>query len=172
MKYQLLKLLPFENSPRIGFTIEPDKSYDNRYHINYLIFDPKIHPEFWEPVVEKDYEILSVLIRRSDKHQQKIVDANDSVDYITSLINCDGNSIHSVKRLSDGEIFTIGDIIDTRVDNKYKQEILEISIKNNTIMFITKLGFVILSVAKKVKQPLFTTEQRSEIEKIIKNIIK
>ena len=110
-----------------------------------------------DKVVEKDYEILSYITIESELIKYKDLDINDD-------LNCDKYlKIHSVKRLSDGEIFIIGDIIDTRVDNKYKQEILEISIKNNTIVFRTKLGFVILSVAKKVKQPLFTTEDGVDI---------
>lgn len=157
MKYILKKEYP--GSPKLGTIL----THEELQFCNWN--------EYYQEVVEKDYEILELSLQRSIKHQ--IVSAlGNSEDYTISLLNCNGNKIHSVKRLSDGEIFTIGDIIDTRVDNKYKQEILEISIKNNTIMFKTKLGFVILSVAKKVKKPLFTTEQRSEIEEIIKNIIK
>ena len=161
MKYILKKEYP--GSPKLGYIDDLNKSgHNNQGEYVQAMYDR--NPEFWEKVVvEKDYEILFV-ITNNNKFIEKVYNQDATIEPYWK--------IHSVKRLSDGEIFTIGDIIDTRVDNKYKQEILEISIKNNTIVFRTKLGFVILSVAKKVKKPLFTTEQRSEIEEIIKNIIK
>lgn len=69
---------------------------------------PEDYPEFWGEVIEKEYEILSLLIRRSDKHEIRDMNGYDE-DYILSLEKCDGNKIHSIKRLSDGQIFTIGD---------------------------------------------------------------
>lgn len=98
----------------VGILVEIDKTFyslvDKKYRQHYLyIYDVENNPEYWEKVVEKDYEILSILLRKSTKHEKRIVDNNDSEDYIISLINCDGNSIHSVKRLSDGEVFTVGD---------------------------------------------------------------
>ena len=159
MKYKLIKEYP--GSPKLGTITDR------------TMYFPEYYPSFWQPVVEKGYETLSLVASEKNPQHKKGSKFLHNKDYkFKNMHPTEFWDIYSVKRLSDGEIFTIGDIIDTRVDNKYKQEILEISIKNNTIMFRTKLGFVILSVAKKVKKPLFTTEQRSEIEEIIKNIIK
>ena len=60
MKYKLIKLLPFENSPKIGYISEPHCTQkDGAHYWNGLWFNPENYPEFWQKVVEKDYEILS-----------------------------------------------------------------------------------------------------------------
>ena len=61
MKYKLIKLLPFENSPKIGYISSPNPLVKDKVHYwNGNWFNPKNYPEFWEEVVEKDYEILEV----------------------------------------------------------------------------------------------------------------
>lgn len=50
----------------------------------------------WQEVVEKDYEILSW--------------RNKNSKTISHLLSGKNHEIHSVKRLSDGEVFTIGDM--------------------------------------------------------------
>ena len=67
-KYKLIKEYP--GSPELGIIAEE----------RYVMKD---QPEYWEEVVEKDYEIL-----------------------ISRVVP---QEILSVKRLSDGEVFTIGD---------------------------------------------------------------
>ena len=62
MKYKLIKLLPFENSPKIGYTSQSHLSQKDKVHYwNGNWFNPENYPEFWEKVVEKDYEILSLI---------------------------------------------------------------------------------------------------------------
>lgn len=59
----------------------------------------------WEEIKEKDYEILSF-----KSYKDNIVD----LSYFTCEENFIGNSIwriHSVKRLSDGEVFSVGDTL-------------------------------------------------------------
>ena len=52
MKYKLIKLLPFENSPRIGYISQPHLSQkDEDHYWNGLWFNPENYPEFWELVV-------------------------------------------------------------------------------------------------------------------------
>ena len=110
--------------------------------------------------IKKDYEILFV-ITNNNKFIEKVYNQDATIEPYWK--------IHSVKRLSDGEIFTIGDIIDTRVDNKYKQEILEINLGINDLLlkdkliFKTKSGYVISHIAVKVKMPLCTTEDGVDI---------
>ena len=147
MKYILKKEYP--GSPKLGNTID---NLENDWIENY--------PEFWELVVEKDYEILFV-ITNNNKFIEKVYNQDATIEPYWK--------IHSVKRLSDGEIFTIGDIIDTRVDNKYKQEILEINLGINDLLlkdkliFKTKSGYVVSHIAVKVKMPLCTTEDGVDI---------
>ena len=179
MKYKLIKLLPFENSPKIGYISSPNPLAEGKTHYwNRNWFNPENYPEFWELVVEKDYKILSILLQRSDKHQIHNVSEYKNTGYIEALLNCNGNKIHSVKRLSDSEIFTIGDKVFSEYVN---YTINKIGIVNDKCMVSalydtnnpndSRLHYN-LNNLKKAKQPLFTTEQRSEIEEIIKNIIK
>ena len=127
-----------------------------------------------EKVVEKDYEILSYVQIISNRVYKKDKDGIFISDNMWSLsIPLESHSnikIHSVKRLSDGEVFTIGDKINTIVDKNYQKEILKINIGmsnlkdfKNQIVFETKVGYVILYIAKKAKTPLFTTEDGVDI---------
>ena len=52
MKYKLIKKLPFENSPTIGYISTP-KLEDGSHYWNHNWFQPENYPEFWEEVVEK-----------------------------------------------------------------------------------------------------------------------
>lgn len=167
MKYKLIKKYP--GSPEINNIATQDSYYKNLYIVDetnatekWKVYNCESYPEFWEQVVEKDYQILSVLIMRSNKHQQRIVTIDDSEDYITSLINCEGNSIYSIKRLSDGQVFTIGDGIDgiTFVNEKIKQITLD-----KYAIIILDCGFfhTTLKSAKKIKKPLFKTEDSVDI---------
>ena len=91
----------------------------------------------WEEVVERDYEVI--LARR--------------VPYI----------ILSVRRLSDGEVFSVGDLItghsytDARVIKKIKIRYDE------SIQLEQKYGSTDLVYATKVKQPIFLTHDGKDI---------
>ena len=69
------------------------------------------YPEFWEEIKEKEYEILSfmdknIIFNLSDKVYQP----NADIDFDCGLKYCLNNfKIHSIRRLSDGEVFTLGD---------------------------------------------------------------
>ena len=161
MKYKLIKLLPFENSPRIGYTSEPHLSQkDEDHYWNGLWFNPENYPEFWQPVVEKNYEILELSLQRSIKHQ--IVSAlENSEDYTISLLSCNGNKIHSVKRLSDGkeEIFTIGDKTTLGIITCFRLLDNEIMVdfdnRNSILLKSTQL--------QHIKEPIFQTEDGVDI---------
>ena len=81
-------------------------------------------PKFWEELIEKDYEILS--FKECNKPFNKtwkadtqlkdmfcLVDGKSPFHGSDNLINL-GLNIHSVKRLSDGEVFTVGDKISNK----------------------------------------------------------
>ena len=158
MKYILKKEYP--GSPKLGNIID---NLENDWIENY--------PEFWEEVVEKDYEILSVSLQRSDKHKiHNVSEYKNTV--IEALLNCNGNKIHSIKRLSDSEIFTIGDKVVGYNNSIAKIKTIDLVGEISLNIGTDKSEGFSLKNLKKVKQPLFTTEQRSEIEEIIKNIIK
>jgi len=140
--------------------------------------------EFWEEVVEKDYEILS--FKATDKfgvrlYANEIVILNSVKGYVWKNINQEGpgcsleemliavkkgiHIIHSVKRLSDGEVFTIGDKIEFYRD---KFIITDLSIQSGwggQVRVGHKDGGVALSEIKHLPKPLFKTEDGVNIFK-------
>ena len=146
MKYKLIKEYP--GSPRLGNTID---NLENDWIENY--------PEFWQEVVEKDYEILEV------KGKYGAISS-----YIEELDNdLKDKTIFKIKRLSDGEIFTIGDKVFSEYIN---YTINKIGIVNDKCMVSalydtnnpngSRLHYN-LNNLKKAKQPLFTTEDGVDI---------
>lgn len=71
----------------------------------------------WEEIIEKDYEILSfkhiygnIYNKSYSKNKLQYALALDSLEYTENYLIIDNTiNIYSIKRLSDGEIFTIGD---------------------------------------------------------------
>lgn len=157
-KYKLIKKYP--GSPNtLGLEIKQNGTF---YHSDFCTkgveyfhqsFNPENHPEFWEEIQEKDYQILSLYIRRAIKHDILDVE-NISQDYILGLLKCDSNEIHSIKRLSDGEIFTIGDNYMQTLTGK-KSVIKEfIILLNKLCLFSPDLAYSYLYESEKIKQPL------------------
>lgn len=169
MNYKLIKKLPFEKSPEIGYISKPWLLIEDKPHYwNSNWFNPKNYPEFWEEIVEKDYEILSYI----GKSTKNVLSAKLDPFVNNKLIEWEDKNldIHSVKRLSDGEIFTVGDKTDVGIIESIQfDDLKELGIKVSDLCgdwIYYSIGII------EKKQPLFTTEQRSEIEEIIKNIIK
>lgn len=122
------------------------------------------NPEFWEEIVEKDYEILK--IRAKSNHPN--IPVNKVVDSWVN-VNLDYFDIYSVKRLSDGEVFTIGDrirvgwknrvcTIESIYYNEHKQLSFKIRGYKAPLVFVFTEDF-----PEKVKNILFTTEDGVEI---------
>jgi len=118
-KYKLIKEYP--GSPKLNNIV---KKYKNANYISecgyYSINSVNIEnqPEFWEEVIERDYEILSLnysnTIYAFEKGDNYYIDESRTGGYVClNDLNAENirylATIHSVKRLSDGEIFTIGD---------------------------------------------------------------
>jgi len=181
-KYTLIKTYP--GSPELGYILEPSlhtQLNPTEYVIGFDLLTPSKHPEFWEEVVEKEYEILT--LKRLDDNSVACIKDCKIVNIF--IKNMPGNqlAIHSVKRLSDGEIFTIGDTVSLNERwGKNDCKIKSFRVKNNSLDFEIIQGnasgwygeFLNQSLNQwsKIKPSLFTNEQRSEIEEIIKNIIK
>lgn len=185
-KYKLIKEFP--GSPKLGI-IWDDGSPDCAKY-----------PEFWEEIIEKDYEILSfkadcsgiTLLELHDdqKYAYKKGSNYQNKGFLTEnqCLKDSYYSIYSVKRLSDGEIFTIGDNLDREcikynldrnqnkislikiVTNPPSQVIANITDKFQTkdLLMFSTLGHntnlnVLLKDAKKLKTPLFITEDSVDI---------
>jgi hypothetical protein len=120
---------------------------------------------------KKDYEILSVWF---DKELPKVwkkqyygrfkTDKGTAIADLDSLLttySVKSADIHSVKRLSDGEVFTIGDTI--ILINGHREHVIESFTlsSNDEIMinnYVNGLNFY-----KHAKKPLFTTEDGKEV---------
>src|SRR5690606_35349096 len=114
-KYKLIKEYP--GSPKVGYISKP--KINNAINSHYWMgrwFNPAEYPELWEEVVERNWEILS-LSGILNIETVRVKGPNDLYYHLDSdpltleylLSDVGGYRIHSVKRLSDGEVFTIGD---------------------------------------------------------------
>lgn len=102
VKYKLIKDYP--GSPcQVGEIVS--NSWAHLRHLKIEEF-----PEYWEKVLEKDYEVLAyqylgsgIIITKSKNR----LFGHDGFGIKEARIT--GARIHSVKRLSDGKVFTVGD---------------------------------------------------------------
>lgn len=181
-KYKLIKTYPY--SPKLG-TI----AIDIGIRINFLNDKNEVYdytsskdksvvtdyPEFWQEIIEKDYEILSFkkdvniyTVRENgrllwDIPVYKGMNADITAIHWSEALNKD-YKIHSIKRLSDGEVFTIGDKVCGEILNN--ETIHSIILKNNSLKFNiseTQLQFIHLNKIQHIKQPLFITEDGVDI---------
>lgn len=180
-KYKLIKEYP--GSPELG-TIAEKNSIDG---IAYTYAGKTIYeassesglfqkiistqPEFWQEIVEKNYEILSyiqIISNRVYKKDKNGIFISDNMWSLSAPLESHSNiKIHSVKRLLDGEIFTIGDIVTERMSDKTNVTIKRFNIHlDKLIIEVSKKSLnttVDLMFLNKVKQPLFTTEDGVDI---------
>lgn len=176
--YKLIKEYP--GSPMLGTEQISNKTWNT---------DIQKFPEFWQEIVEKEYEILSFIVNQSkgvlvvgdivtksdngfkgiSSHNRGLIAGDSENDFLQK----DHWSIHSVKRLSDGEVFTVGDIFNPKYSDFYTYTLTNIKIINNTFRvsgehkkdnnLIRVMGNYPLEDIVKSKQPLFTTEDGVEI---------
>lgn len=176
-KYKLIKTYP--GSPELG-TIASRGMGIKFEHPNGIVngfvsskgkdFESLIEnqPEFWEEIVEKEYEILSYTFKESGLTVTKNFNSHVGLfgreGFYISESRIKNASIHSVKRLSDGEVFTVGDKIRL---NQIGSPVRTIKSINRTfvdnIIFEHYIGTIFLKDAVKIKQPLFTTEDGVDI---------
>lgn len=142
-KFKLIKEYP--GSPNLGTICEErnNKSsfcyyFEGEKNIGITKDQVENQPEYWEEVIEKDYEILIARVAPQE--------------------------ILSVKRLSDGEVFTIGDLI-TGYSYEDARSIQTIKICRYTgiIKLEQDKGFTELHSATKVKNPIFLTHNGKDI---------
>lgn len=178
-QYKLIKKYPslpkdWEVGMLVGHGDRQSSSYYSPCSIQFT--DRKIchtevvnHPECWQEVVEKDYEILSFQLSTGIATKQPDGRFKDAVQFTEEVALEQNLKIHSVKRLSDGEVFTVGDRI--RHNNKvsYPEGIItKLHIVSDMLFVETnnkEKGFdTNISLVHKIhKKPLFTTEDGVEI---------
>ena len=155
--------------------------------------------EFWEEVIEKDYEILSfranidiltipkytILSKQESGRFYNYIACEVPIGADEDNLLTDNNwDIHSVKRLSDGEVFTVGNLCNLYSGNGCRNPILRFEISYNeyglekyrnreTLKFVLGTGLnnnsewgpFELDYCVHSKKPLFTTEDGVDIFK-------
>ena len=137
MKYKLIKEYP--GSPKLGTVTDR------------TMYFPEYYPSFWQPVVEKNYEILSLV--SSEKHPQHKKGSKflHNKDYkFKNMYPTEFWDIYSVKRISDNKIFTIGDFYEDLIIEK---------------MFMSVDDNILTTYKPKIKKPIFKTEDGVDIFK-------
>lgn len=161
MTYKLIKEYP--GSPKVGFKTP-------RY---YCSSDLSAFPEFWEKVVEKDYEILAFRRGKSSAYAGTQFNLTPNGLYNPSFKESNLSLEHclkgefeiwKVKRLSDGEIFTIRDKVKGESCHIYTINSLSFEERYNNRLMINKVDMH-LDDAKPIKKekPLFTTKDGIDI---------
>ena len=142
-KYKLIKAYP--GSPKVGDIV---KGYGR-----------DSWSEYWEEVVEKDYEILSYLKKGSTTCTTTKRRGGENHEEFWN--------IYSVKRLSDGEVFTLGDKIkvyqhgSTNTIDKISEE--RNSLFKNGIWFVYDSGGCSIDYAIKQPRPIYLTHDGKDI---------
>ena len=164
-KYKLIKEYP--GSDLVGTIITGNKETMYSKGLGYRNYDwahVETHPEFFEEVVEKDYEIVSYVAKDCDFI---IVKGSEYPSSLDGLPN-DYWKILSVKRLSDGEVFTVGDKVKVYEYGSIKT-ITEIAV--NDTKSLVKQGIWLrydygsshMTHAIKVENPIFLTHDGKDI---------
>jgi len=171
-KYRLIKQYP--NSPEIGFILEPSNKYGhNGYVYNGFPINTEKYTEFWKEVVEKDYEILYVFLEYGG--------LGVVINGKHNGILAEEYKIQSIRRLFDGEIFTIGDRIEDDEHSVIQEfELIDNILKvwcvnpayscprkpqsNGSITGCGNMFYYLLKDIEHFKKPLFKTEDGVEID--------
>lgn len=154
-KYILIKTYP--GSPELGVEVfYTGRGYTN---VNGMFYFPietiENHPEFWKEIVGKDYEILESECSFGQRHPT----VNLS-DHENELLFNQIHKIKKVKRLSDGIIFTIGDLVNYNKKSNYGNwNINNFLFKDNKILARSENNCIceFIEDLKHVKTPLFIT---------------
>jgi len=193
-KYKLIKSYP--HSPPLNSIAIPYNGSEGFINHNMKIINPDgvtygyIHSnlldefkEFWQEIVEikKDYEILSFIDifgkiyiknNRKDDNEDYFIPKDFSWDgkrHRTEeflLKNSNTYKIHSVKRISDNQIFTINDEVTLDGSLQFTGKINRFEIHdeiNFIIVWYANKGWDFLKTINKLKQKLFTTEDQIDI---------
>jgi hypothetical protein len=171
-KYKLIKKYP--GSPPINTIIENHKGTNMYFYNRLLIQTPNKYSEFWEEIIEKDYEILAyycptrnnnnVFHKYDSKSDGKKWGCTTSVTHVF-IPSENYNTIHSVKRLSDGQIFTTGDDIKSCNDVNYVIQGFFIEDKSNEIQIrvCNSFGSLSLNLVENITQPILVTQDGYDI---------
>jgi hypothetical protein len=166
-KYKLIKTYP--GSPELGAVVD-ENSPHNLYQLCIN------EPEFWEKVIEKDYEIIDVRYQHNNEiytwdgkyfsYQNSVISLESTLKGFIGSKNTGYNIyIHSVKRLSDNVTFAVGDKVkqtNVQHNNTFTITGFEFDVNNEHLLVIGN-GGIKLHKIEHCKTPLFTTEDGQDI---------
>lgn len=179
-KYKLIKWYPSLHLIEVGSTVEQKEECGDYFSLNnsgrtrniFKSSEIENNPEFWEEVVEKDYEILSFKgniskkIWKKDSQFKDTYVLKDGIKPFNSLKDMLNHpfllSIYSVKRLSDGEVFTIENRVKYKGDN-YTISRFKTLNEKGLVELIGIQHLTYLNEIQHIKNPLFTTEDGVDI---------
>lgn len=168
-KYKLIKTypgsLPIGTVAKANGFIAVTKHGGTRFDGSRRLKDfelPGKYPDFWEELIEPTYKILSFRSLQSFKAGHIVEMKRNSYGPERYLKDSDYWEVHSVKRLSDDEVFTIGDNTNKGVIESFRNydNVMHCSckVKNEIIYFNGNINKLSHS-----KKPLFTTEDDVDI---------
>lgn len=131
------------------------------------------NPKFWKEIIANKYEILSFIDKTGDSFDGKLLVKKANGLFQWAHLNYEGNctaeelvdimsksySINSVKRLSDGVIFTLGDMIDGYFYENRKLLGFKIDSRKG-LMLKQECGHTELEDAKHTKKPTIEVREK------------
>ncbi len=186
-RFKLIKEYP--GSPKLGEIVKEVDTIKGRTPGFGIVPDKHVYdyPEYWREVIEDDWKILTFkeregvrcwnLVNGVYKIKCNRVESSFMLSEMLEAMKTNKNLyIHTVKRLSDGEIFTIGDTVEHVDSNIDKGVIVKLKIVESYIPGYIGVDFIgsykgeseygfynCLKVLKKSRVLLFTTEDGVDI---------
>ena len=157
MEYRLIKKLPFESSPEIGYISKECNAEHGLHYWNHNWFKPEEYPEYWEKV--EDYVILEMINRSGEIYPLRKNEKLTSYEF-------NNHTVHKIKRLSDGQIFTVGDYVEGYTHSKRKITGFRFGAgsESNILFAVQGGGFTHIKHLKPVKLlPILTTQDGVDI---------
>lgn len=159
-KYKLIKQYP--GSDYVGVVVS-QKTLNSMYEgweYNYYKRHVENNPEYWEEVIDLDYEIISYVAKDNPK--------NITTQRRGGQLHENYWKIHSVKCLLNREVFTVGDKIKVTECGSVKNIDSIIIRDGNTyskegVWILYNTGGCHLDDVTKVKQPIFLTHDGKDI---------
>lgn len=176
--FKLIKNYPGSSALNTVFTSTEDGKLYKNWGTYLDPADVEDNPEFFKEIIEKKYEILSFKankdLRASFVSENAIAEKAKSgyfhyliQNYTEEILLKDSSwSIHSIRRLSDNEVFSIGDKVDSTISDLGRAtDITGFKIKNDKLIVgLRHLGYYPLSTIILPKPVLFVTEDGKEIK--------
>jgi hypothetical protein len=144
-KFKLIKEYPGSNA--LGTIAQPNDMLQHDFFEKYC--------EYWEEVIEKDYEIISYSRKGSTTCTTTKRRGRENHDEYWK--------IYSVKRLSDGEIFTVGDRITGYHKDARSIQTIRTCPYAGRVRLEQSGGYTDLSYATKAKNPIFLIHDGKDI---------